>query len=449
MDHREDNFESRLLYYGSLFRKRWLWIAGFVIVAVVGAFVFSRLSPKYYVSTVVILPSVPDIKGGMGFSLGEESVEKSEKGNGANLGSLAGIMGGPTSADILKSIMQSRRIAEALIEQLNLKEYYGTETLGQTRDALKSETTLLVNREKAFFITVESRDPKMAATIANAYAENLDRLNRELSVTSATKNRRFIERRLEEKKQQLAQAEDVRKEFQVKHRTLLVTDKAQAAIRTTTSIEENILGLEIELAALKEYATPSHPQMNQLDAQIKALRLQSQRLQQQQQDRLGVTNAEPVSKSLATGFFPPMPQMPVLALEYLRLTREVKIHEAIVTMLTGQYEHARIAEAKDTPTVQILDPAIPAEMKSRPMTLKNMQIAGLLALLLGLIGVMLHDYWMRLKQLEETRLARLSVAMAEHLLPAASPVANPVNGGNGSSSTPLHQKPQQETEPIG
>lgn len=457
MDPAAPSFESNLLYYWEVLRTRWLWIAGVVFVAVLAAFILSKTSPKYYVSTAVVLPSVSETKGGgAGFSLGDaEGGKGREEGGGStmNLGGLLG-GGGPNPADILKSILQSRRMADALIEQLNLKEYYGTGTIGQTRDALKSETTVLVNREKAFFITVESRDPQMAAGVANAYADNLDRLNRELNVSSVARNRQFIERRLEEKKQQLVRAEEARKQFQIKNRTLLVTDKAQAAMRAAGGIEESILELEIELAGLKEYATPSHPLMNQLDAQIKALRKQSQRLQQQQQDKLGLAGLGTDTKGFSTGFFPPMPEMPGLALEYLRLTREVKIHEAVVGMLTGQYEQARIAEVKDTPTIQVLDPAIPAEVKSRPKTLQNMQLAGLAALLLGIIGVMFHDYVVRLKRHEEMRFARLNVDQPEHLLPVVSPAARPVNdgngsGGNGSASPALHEAPQETPERIG
>lgn len=444
MDPAAPSFESNLLYYWGVLRQRWLWIAGFVFVAVLGAFVQSRMSPKYYVSTAVVLPSVSEIKGGgAGFSLGGEEGGKGreEGGSAMNLGGLLGGGGGPNSVDILKAILQSRRMDDALIEQLNLKAYYGTETMGQTRDALKGETTVLVNREKAFFITVESRDQQMAADIANAYVDNLDRLNRELSVSSVTRNRRFIERRLEEKKQQLVRAEEARKEFQIKNRTLLVTDKAQASIRAAGGIEESILELEIELAGLKEYATPSHPLMNQLDAQIKALRKQSQRLQQQQQDKLGLAGLD--TKGLTTGFFSPMPQMPGLALEYIRLARAVKIHETVLSMLTGQYEQARIAEAKDTPTIQVLDPAIPAEGKSRPKTLQNMQLAGLAALLLGIIGVMFHDYVVRLKRHEELRLARLNLARPESLIPVVAPTAVPVNGGNGNEAEVYPVSPKE------
>ena len=35
-------------------------------------------------------------------------------------------------------------------------------------------------------------------------------------------------------------------------------------------------------------------------------------------------------------------------------------------MLTSQYEQAKITEARDTPTVQVLDPAVPADNEIKP-----------------------------------------------------------------------------------
>ncbi len=409
MDYLSSGVEPNLLHYWRVLRRRWLWIIGLTFAAVLAAFALSRVSPKYYESTAVILPSMPDIKGGVGFSLGGDDGGKGkDNGEGGVSANLAGLLGqGATTADVLKSILHSRTMADSLIEQLNLKAYYGTDSMVAARSALKSETAISVNREKAFFITVESRDPQVAADIANAYVSNLDRLNRMLSVTSVTRNRLFIERRLEEKKQQLAKAEEERKLFQIKNRTLLITDKAQAALRAAGAIEENILELEVELAGLQEYATPAHPLMNQMDAQIQALRKQLERLQHKQKAQMGVSGlGESPKGSQAKAFYPPMPDMPVLALEYIRLTREVKIHEAIVSMLTGQYEQARIAEVRDTPTVQVLDPAIPAEVRSRPKTLHNMQTAGVIAFILGILLAFFLNYLEQLRAQEEAAVRR-------------------------------------------
>jgi len=394
-NHNLSDIESNLLRYSMVLRSHFRWICVLVCAAVLAAFVMSRLSPKYYESTAVILPSAPDLKGGTGLSMIGDEGGKGNKEEGGSAINLQGLLGQVSSTtDVLKSILHSRTLADSLIEQFNLKTYYGTDSMAQARAALKSETTISVNREKAFSITVESKDQRMAADLANAYVSNLDRLNRMLNVTSATRNRIFIERRLEEKRQQLVKTEEARKQFQVTNRTLLITDKARAAMQAAGSIEESILDLEVELAALQEYATSAHPMRNQINTQIRALRGQLEKLQHQEKAQMGIS---PRGQGGKKEFYPPMPEMPGLALEYIRLTREVKIHEAVVSILTSQYEQARIAEARDTPTVQILDPAIPAEVKSRPKTLQNMQVAAVIGLLTGIMLAFFLDFLKRIR----------------------------------------------------
>ena len=90
--------------------------------------------------------------------------------------------------------------------------------------------------------------------------------------------------------------------------------------------------------------------------------------------------------------------VPSLVWEYARLWRDVKVQEALYTMLTSQYEQARIAEARDTPSVQVLDPAIPAERKSKPLISLNMLIAGVLALFLGIFLAFFLEYLERMKR---------------------------------------------------
>ena len=57
------------------------------------------------------------------------------------------------------------------------------------------------------------------------------------------------------------------------------------------------------------------------------------------------------------------------------------ITETLYALLVSQYEQAKLTEARDTPTVQVLDPAVPAEKKSRPKISLNLLIAGMLSLL--------------------------------------------------------------------
>jgi uncharacterized protein involved in exopolysaccharide biosynthesis len=87
----------------------------------------------------------------------------------------------------------------------------------------------------------------------------------------------------------------------------------------------------------------------------------------------------------------PFAKVPEVGLELVRLTRDVKIQEVLVTLLTQQLEQARIAEARDTPVVQVLDRAVPAERYTRPRAVLNGGLAAMVGLVFGaLLAVVLE-----------------------------------------------------------
>jgi uncharacterized protein involved in exopolysaccharide biosynthesis len=104
---------------------------------------------------------------------------------------------------------------------------------------------------------------------------------------------------------------------------------------------------------------------------------------------------------------PAITSVPALALEYGRLMRDLKVQETLYALLMAQYEQAKISEARDTPTVQVLDPAIPAERKSRPKIALNVLIAGILSLLIGI-------FWAFVREALDRRKAQHS-SQASHL----------------------------------
>ena len=121
-----------------------------------------------------------------------------------------------------------------------------------------------------------------------------------------------------------------------------------AAIDLHSQIVEN----EVRLAVLNEFTTPSHPMVNQLQAQIAELKSQLDKLEQGQTP--GAMIKRKALSPLKEKVFPLFEEAPSLALELLRLTRQVKVEEAVYGMLVGSLELARIGEARDLPSIQPL-----------------------------------------------------------------------------------------------
>ena len=91
-------------------------------------------------------------------------------------------------------------------------------------------------------------------------------------------------------------------------------------------------------------------------------------------------------------------EAPELGLEFVRLTRELKIQETIFELLKQQYEHAKIQEMRDTPTVQVLDRARVPELKSKPKRVYTAALGGVLSFGLTLFFILAYEFTQREKE---------------------------------------------------
>ncbi len=211
-------------------------------------------------------------------------------------------------------------------------------------------------------------------------------------MTAAKRNRMFIEARLAEKAQLLAEAENAHKEFLTEHRLLGMEGPPFAAAGTITELHKKVVGLQVELASLREYATMDHPRLNQLQVQIRELR---KVLHKMEQDPLGNSGNRRVP--LSEKVFPAILEAPSLILDMYHLTREIEMQEAVFGMLLGMLEQSKILEVRDLPTIQVLDVAILPTYPSQPRPLRNALVAGALSLVFGILFAVFLDYLERLK----------------------------------------------------
>jgi uncharacterized protein involved in exopolysaccharide biosynthesis len=220
--------------------------------------------------------------------------------------------------------------------------------------------------------------------VANLFVEELDRINRKTTTSKARNTRIFVEERLEKTQKELAQAEENLRGFQEKHKTIALNEQMKAAIQSVANLKAELTLNEIKLNVLMESMSRSHPQIQGLKTRIKEIKKQLDLMEfgdSEEKDRQDKILDIPFS------------EVPALSLELARLTREVKIQETVFELLTRQYEQAKIQETRDTPTVQILDKAVPPERKTRPKRAFLVGIAGLVSLFLSIVFVFALEYF--------------------------------------------------------
>jgi len=354
-------------YLTVVWKRRWL-IVGICMCSAGAAFMISLLLPKIYESTATVLPQLESNEAG---SMAALLSATGAGGAAQSLGiSLPGAPATPT--DIFIAILKSRTMADAAVKQFNLMDVYQSRTPEDARRDLQAATQISLTKEKVIKVTVEATSPQLAADLANFYVNNLDRLNRTLTISKATHNRRFIEQRLNETQVSLVKAEEDLRDFQTKNKTVAVEAQSKAMIEAAAHVQAQIAAHEVQLEAMSSYLSPDNPQLVPIRTTLQELRKQ-----------LYMMESGKGGKGMLPGdrLHPAMITVPALALDYGRLMRELKVQETLYTLLTSQYEQAKLAEARDTPTVQVLDSAVPPERKIRPVIRKNVLISGLLSLL--------------------------------------------------------------------
>jgi uncharacterized protein involved in exopolysaccharide biosynthesis len=315
----------------------------------------------------------------------------------ASLGLLAGAAGGAAPAigqalglknpnDLFVGVLKGDSVADRLIERFGLAARYGEDTLVETREALAEATSITSGRDNLIVIQVDDKDPAMAAAMANAYVEELDRLTQQLAVTEASQRRLFFERELAGARDKLAVAEDALQAMQESSGLIQPEGQAKAVIDAYTELGSRIAAKEVEIAAMRTFATDANPDYRRAREELASLQRQLARLEKSQPE-----------KRIPGGLLLPTSQAPQVGLEYLRRVREVKYQEVLYELLAKQYELAKIDEGKDAAIIQAVDTAKAPDRKSRPKR-------GLLVLVAAFLGALAGAAWaLARERLEQVR----------------------------------------------
>ncbi len=305
---------------------------------------------------------------------------------------LGGMLSGTDTKDVFVGILKSRTMQDDIIKKFDLIEAYkltdSKTPMQSSRAKLAGMTNVKVSREGVISVTAGAYEPKLAADIVNFYVENLDRLNTTLNITDAGRTRLFLEERAAQAQKALRDTENRLKEFQSRSKVVVMEGQAKAAIESAAKLEGEIIAAEVQLKTLETFATQRNPDVIRLKEGIDEMRRQLKRME------YGRTtgNPRPEPGGAVADYSVPLGSIPATGVELVRLIREAKIQETIFTLLTQQLEQAKIAEAKDMPTVRILDRAVVPEWKSRPKVLQNVILAGVSSLFIAVFLAFFLEY---------------------------------------------------------
>lgn len=319
------------------------------------------------------------------------------------LGSLGGgsALGLKNPADMFIGILQSRSIADQLIDDFHLQDVYRDRFRIETRKELARNTNVESSKDGLIHITVKDHDPKRAAALTNAYVDQLHTLNARLAIGEAAQRRLFFDQQISKESLSLAQSEEAFKAMQVKTGVIQLSGQAQMTLSMIAGVQAQIASREVQLGVVRTFATDENPDVTRLQQEISSLKSHLATLESGQQ------GSGPGDVQVSSG------RVPEASLEYLRKARDVRYHEALFELLAKQREAASLDEAKSAPLIQVVDSAVVPERKSGPPRVLIVLGSGFLGFLIAIFTVFVRSVFatMRLNSEQSTRIQQFKDAL--------------------------------------
>jgi uncharacterized protein involved in exopolysaccharide biosynthesis len=242
--------------------------------------------------------------------------------------------------------------------------------------------------------------------MANGYVEEFKRLSATLAVTEASQRRLFFEQQLAQAKDNLATAEEELKRTEQKTGLVQLDAQTRATIELLADLRGQIAAKEVQISAMRSFATGENPDLQIAEQQLAGLRAQEQRMGAASE---GATNA-----------LIPKGNMQEAGIEYIRKLRDVKYFETIFDLLARQYEVAKVDEAREGAVVQVVDRAVVPDRKSSPKRTLIVLGSVVLGLFLGVVWAFSKEGWTRLSNnpAEHARMEELKGLVSSEKKPA-------------------------------
>jgi uncharacterized protein involved in exopolysaccharide biosynthesis len=265
----------------------------------------------------------------------------------SSLGALGGLAGAASGlknpSDQYVAFLKSRSVEDALIDRFDLMKRYDEKYRQYATKELEQRARVKSGKDGLITVDADDEDPQFAATLANAHVEELGKLLSRLAVTEAQQRRLFFEKQLSATKDKLVKAEQALRSSGVSASVL--KSSPVAAVEGLAKLKAAIAAQEIKLASMRGYLAESAFEFKQAQTELAAMRSQMARLE----------SADPGPEAGGKD-----------SSSYISKYRDYKYFETLFELFSKQYEIARVDESREGAVIQVVDVAVPPELKAKP-----------------------------------------------------------------------------------
>jgi uncharacterized protein involved in exopolysaccharide biosynthesis len=373
---------SSLIYFQLAWENR-KFLARLTVYALLASVLIAFVIPVRYKSTARLMP--PDNNQ----SASSLAAVAAMVAGSSSLGGMANdALGLKSTSDIFVGIVNSRTVQDKLIQEFDLKKLYWDRTIEDARDDLMAHTDVAVDRKSQIIeITVTDKSPQRAAAMAQAYVQELNHLVAELSTSSARRERIFLEDRLKGVNNDLESAEKEFSQFASKNTAIDIKEQGKAMVEAAAALQGELIAAQSEYQGLKEIYTDSNVRVRSIKGRINELQHQLEKLSGKGESDSNLT-PQP-SDSL----YPSIRKLPLLGVTFADLYRKTKVQEVVFETLTKQYELAKVQEAKEIPTVKVLDTPVVPDKRAFPPRILIIVVGTVLTCCVGVMWVFGKTLW--------------------------------------------------------
>jgi tyrosine-protein kinase Etk/Wzc len=290
--------------------------------------------------------------------------------------SLAALAGGgfglKNPNDLYVGLLQSRPIADSIIQEFGLAKVYHAKDMTAARTRLEGYTEITSEKNGFIAVSVTDEDKRRSAEMANAYTAGLRNLTKSLAVSEASQRRLFYEDQVKQAKESLVTAEIAFQHVQQTRGLVQLDAQAKTMIESLAALRAKVAAKEVELQGMRSYSTEHNPEVALAERELSSLQAEAGRLAQ---------------RNHSSGFADMgLEDVPGSGLEYLRAEHELKYRQAMFDLLIKQYDAARLDESKEAAVIQVVEPAIEPDRRSSPKR-------GLIVILFTFGGILAGCLW--------------------------------------------------------
>jgi capsule polysaccharide export protein KpsE/RkpR len=341
--------------------------------------VIAFLIPKRYTSAARLMP--PDEGSGQGAAMLAALAGRTA---GTLTSLAASALGMKTTGDLFIGVLKSDTVQDDIIQKFNLQRLYHDTYVEDAREDLATHTRISEDA-KSGIITVEVTDhnPRRSAAITQEYVNELNWVVNNLSTSSAHRERVFLDQRLDQVRSQLEGDEKQFSQFASQKGAIDIAEQGKAMVTAAATLQGQLIAAESELEGLRQVYTDNNVRVRSLQARVNNLHTALEKIGGKGTDE----------NSSAGEVYPSLRQLPLLGVEYADLLRRTKVQEAVFEALTQEDELAKVEEAKETPSVKVLDPPRVPDKKSFPPRLLIMTLGTFLPFVSGIAWVLANSAW--------------------------------------------------------